>query len=290
MTAKFNYSILNHTLNGILNFEKLNRDFYKLNLNEKLLAILPVNDNLLFEFEEPVNDIELLDQSLDGLVSNHDGQEISTAKILRYSPEGLDKPIYSLNFRKELNTRLHNSKHWVFGRLLCESFFPFGEDLRTPNEEDLIVKVFYDYEFSPITKETVYRLETIVWFDEDGEIVETKPQPKIYVGHEGMSEAETRRKNIINFLKHDLDSLSKGVGSSEAIQATQALIASIDPYIGLYIQYGSFALIDFIQVHDNILLDNLIAPGLTVRAHMIAKTDFLSAESQNENIYKGSFL
>lgn len=218
------------------------------------------------------------------------GLDYDLPKIFRYAPDALDKPVQSLNIKKELNTRLHNKKTWMFGRLLKESFYPFGEDLKTIDESDLIVQITYDYEFNLVTKEVNYRLEKIIWFNEKDEVAHVKNQPKSYVGHEGMKEAETRRSNIINDLKHDLDSMSKGSGSSEIIAATQSLIGAIDPYINLYIKYGSFALVSFIQAHNNILLDNLIAPSLTVRQYMISKVDFLSVESVNGDLYKGSLL
>ncbi len=276
------------------------RDFVNDNPTAKRFKVFRVFDGYMFTVKQVKADTVILNTDVNLEISQDDenykvhestfGLDYTLPKIFRYAPDALYKPVQSLNFRKELNTRLHSKKHWAFGRIIKECFYPFAEDLRTPVMDDMILCITFDYEFNELTKEVVYRNEVISWLNELGEVVHQKNQPKIYVGHEGMKEAQTRRTNIINDLKHDLDSLSKGSGSTEVQIATQELIAAIDPYINLYILYGSFALVSFVQSHQNILLDNQVAPGVTVRMLMISKLDFLTVEAQNPDLYKGSKL
>jgi hypothetical protein len=276
------------------------RDFVNENPNVSRFRVFRISDSYMFTVKEVKQDTVILNTHVNIEVSQdsteykvHEsnfGLDYTTPKIFRYAPDSLDKPVQSLNIKKELNTRLHNKTTWVFGRILKEEFYPFKEDLRAVDYDDLIADFTYDYEFHPLTREVVYRLEIDTWYDEYGNVVKTKPQPKIYEGHKGMSEAQTRRSNIINDLKHNLDSMSKGSGSSEIIEATQSLIIAIDPYINMYIKYGSYEIVHFIESHENLLLSNEVAPNLTVRIFMTSKLDFLSAESENQNLYKGSML
>lgn len=276
------------------------RQFILENPNEKKFKVFRVFDGYVFTVKEVLENTVILNTKVNIEISQDDdsfkvhesmfGLDYSLPKIFDYSPDSLDKPVYSLNFRKELTGRLHSEKYWAYGRLLMECFHPFSEDLRTVDYTDLILKITNDYEFDPQTREVVYRMQMIKWMNHLGEVVNEKPQPKIYTGPEGMKEAETRRSNIVHVLKHDLDKLSKGSGSVELIQATQALIGAIDPYINLYIKYGSFAIIDFLNASQNALLFSEIAPSYTVKMYMVSKIDFRTPEATNPNLYKGSQL
>ena len=69
---EFNYSILNNTANGVLNFDALTFERGLLELPETLLSIQVNGDNLKFQFESS-QDVGVLDVALDALVLAHQG-------------------------------------------------------------------------------------------------------------------------------------------------------------------------------------------------------------------------
>lgn len=281
---EFTYNI-SETVNSRLNIQKINSQLYKVGLDSKVMSIQVLDTSFILFMDDSVAKADI-----DLIVANHDGNPVALAKILRYVPEEEQgAAIHTINFKKGLNTRLHNKKTWVFGRLLKEEFYPFGGDLTTVDTSDLILQISYDYSFNEVTREANYRLEKIIWFDEENSIVSEKLQPKIYTGHEGMGEAKTRRANIIDALKHDLDSFSKS-GETDNSALVNQLIQDIKEYIALYVDYGSFAIIQVISGLSNPLLDGLLAPDLTVRQYMTSKLDFLTVEAGIPDLYKGSLL
>lgn len=193
MTAKFNYSILNQTLNGILNFEKINRDFWKLNLNENLITLMPTGDNLLFEFEEPVNDINLLNQSLDDLVANHDGQEISRPRICKLLGESHEHDEYeNVDYTIMPKPNLFPKRTFVKGELRKVEWY----EEETFQNLVLVAEMSYtrDY-FGFATSRTTVRK----WYAEDGsELENIKTTNKKYSPLEQIKEGKRRRGNIVD--------------------------------------------------------------------------------------------
>jgi len=275
------------------------RQYIEANPNEKTFRVFRVSDGYKFKVKEinKENETVLLNTNVH-LVVPYDsdiylvdevslGKDFSQAKILRYVPTDLNKDVRAINVKKELITRLHSHKTWVFGRILKETFHPFAEDLKTPIMGDIIHSKTYDYEFDPNTFETIYRLEHMKWFNELGEVSHEKLQPKVYEGHEGMAEAKRRRANIIDQLKSDVQKLGGATGSSNDVND---FIGRNNTLIGLYIEYGRFELIQSIMADTANFLSALVAPGITVKMYMISKLDFITAEQGTADLYKGSLL
>lgn len=193
MTAKFNYSIANQTLNGILNFEKIVRDFHRLNLNETLIKILPTGDNLLFEFEEPVNDISLLDSSLDDLVASHDGNPIALPRIYSLmAGEGPREDYSKINYKIEPKPNLFPKRTFIKGELQKVEWF-MEEDFQT-----LVLDSVMTYTRDPFGFAQT-RTTTRTWYDTDGLALDiVKVTTKKYSMLEQIKEGKRRRGNIVD--------------------------------------------------------------------------------------------
>lgn len=273
------------------------RQFTEQYPNEKRFTVFRVSDKYSFTVKEIREHTVILNTKVNLEVSKDDlsylvhetnlGLDFTLPKVFRYVPSELDKPVISINFRKEITTRLHNEAVFVFGRIIKETFYPFKLGEKTPDFNDKIIEVTYDYDFDPITKEAVYRLETIKWFNELGEVCATKELKKLYNAHLGMVEAKRRRANIIQDIKTTLDRKSKSTGDG---QATAGLIGELKDAIYLYEEYGSYLILQVVEQSTNPLLEVMVSDTLNIRNWLKTKLNFVQVEQQNPNLYKGSLL
>lgn len=270
---------------------------------EKTFIVFRIFDGYQFKVKQINDDTVILNTDVNLEISQDDdaylvhesslGLDYDMAMINEYAPSELNKPVVSLNYKKELRSRLHNEVTWLYGRILKEQFYPFNDDLTTVNYDKLIVESIYDYTFKS-NREVESRIEVTKWYNYKGEVCEEKYQPKLYKGFEGMREARRRRANIIDGLKHDINqvtSTTEGGGID-----VSGFIGSNAAFIGLYIDYGEFNFINSITNDTvNLFLNNELAPGLTARMYMISKLNFLIYEKDSngdykDDIYKGSLL
>jgi len=276
------------------------RQFIENNPNVLRFNVFRVSDNYLFKVKEIKENTVVLNTDVNLEISQDDeshmvhpssyGIDIEEAKIFRFIPSELDKPAISVDFRKEITTRLQPVETWVFGRIIKEKFYPFLPDNRNLDESDLILEITYDYEFDEVTNEVIYRMENLVIYNEKDEIYDQKPQPKIYHEHQGMEEAERRRKNITNKLKNFISKLSGS--SEESAQAVQNFISDISLMQSNYVVYGDYSLVDFItnDTTHPILRGNVPGTDMSIKDFLISKLDYLTAENNDPDLYKGSLL
>lgn len=193
MGAKFNYNIQSDTLNGTIDLEKLNRDLYRLNLNEELITIFPSGNNLLFEFQEPLNDVDTLDQALDNLVSNHDGLPLAEPRICELLGEGHAHGDFTVvNYKIETKTNLFPKRIFAKGELQKVEWYK-ESDFQT-----LVLMAEMEYSRDPFGFATS-RTTTRTWFDTDGEpLDEIKTTTKNYSNLETIKEGKRRRGNIVD--------------------------------------------------------------------------------------------
>lgn len=193
MSAQFNYSIQNQTLNGVLNFEKIVRDFHRLNLNESLIKIFPSGDNLLFEFEEPLNDIDTLDQALDNLVANHDGNPIALPRIYSLmAGEGPREDYSKINYKIEPKPNLFPKRIFIKGELQKVEWYMEAEFI------NLVLQSEMTY-----TRDSfgfaLTRTTTRTWFDTENQPLDiVKVTTKNYSMLEQIKEGKRRRGNIVD--------------------------------------------------------------------------------------------
>ena len=139
---------------------------------------------------------------------------------------------------------------------------------------DLILDEVFNYADGP-TGNPVYRLQTITWYREDGTPGQQKQRPKHYDVLEGMKAGERRRTNRINHLK------ANAIGMIAATQTNGDMAAAIllgtlwmDKYtldVAAYIKQSTPTLASKVSVDTETWLDNMIAPGVTIRMFILGE-------------------
>jgi len=209
------------------------------------------------------------------------------------SNELKNKEAPEINYKTEIRTSLDWEMTFLYGRLLKSVGFAMDETGARIDSLP-IVNVTFDYEIDQVTSGYVAsRIKRIRYFKTDGSLSFTsKEMRKNYQGFKGPAEAERRRRNIINFLQKQIQDLLilGGASEQEATGTSQAFIETIKEEVSDYIVWAYRDVLAAIENHSASLMDDLLAPGFTVRDFILSKINYWEYEEAQGGQYAGSKL
>lgn len=194
-------------------------------------------------------------------------------------------------------SQVRNSFDW-------KPVFKYGRLLRTIGYEmdangnhipmKPVVLINFDYDLDVLTPGYVSkRKKTVRFYKKDGSLsYSRKTMVKNYVDFRGPTEAERRRRNIVNFLQKEIQDfiLAGGASQAQATATSQAFIDTIKQEVSDYILWAYRNILTAVQNHTSPLMDGVVAPGVTVRDFILARVDYWTYEEVQGGQYKGSML
>ncbi len=198
-----------------------------------------------------------------------------------------------INYKSEINGSFDWKQDFLFGRLLRSIGYAMDENGDRIDSLP-VVHVVFDYIIDDITSGYVSKREKIVrLFKNDGSLSFTKKiMRKNYQGFKGPAEAERRRRNIINLLQKEIQDflILGGASEGEATATSQGFIETIKQEVSDYIIWAYRDVLTAVENHSSPLMDEIIAPGFTVRDFILSRVDYWKYEEVQGGLYRGADL
>ncbi len=197
-------------------------------------------------------------------------------KLFRYV-EDRGFPVYTVNYKTELNTRLHPQHTVVDGELQTTMYYAEGTLTASGSVEytDPVIKVSFVWNRNPLG--FVYeRNSKIEYYLEDGTIGEdTKETQKFYSNDEAISEGKRRRQNIVDSITLPVMSMMlKTIPEDDGvvIQKGRVFLKKHQASFSAFINESNNQIIADIVASEELWLNNPINDQLTtIRQYILSK-------------------
>lgn len=197
-------------------------------------------------------------------------------KLYRYY-EDAGKPVYAINYKTELNTRLHPKHTVVNGELqLTEYYASATMDAQGAlSYSDKVLEIAFVWNRNPLG--FCYRRDaSITYFLENGSAGESsKNTQKWYSNDEAISEGKRRRQNIVDSITMPVMGMMMATMSQtdeEVIQLGRDFLKKHQASFSAFINESNTKIITDVVASDELWLNNPINDQLTtIRQYILSK-------------------
>lgn len=205
----------------------------------------------------------------------------------------LEKPIHTINFRTELDTSLHRTELYVYGRLLRRDHYAFDEN-GDPDLSTNVVTETLDYWLDNKNMVSEGECSLGYWRRDDTLHKNIKVMPWSNDDTTAAEESEHRRSKIVQHLKSSIQAhlIAEGDTASSAYVKGAGLFTEYVDNIRKYIDIADNVILTDISTDTNHtwLDDTITTLSQTFRDYIVESLDYWTAEAADPNLYKGSLL